>query len=86
MISIYNEIKEIEDGVADAKDNVLKNAPHTAAHVTSDEWTHPYSRQKAAYPVEWNKESKFFAICGEGSITRTVTGTLYVRVFRYLLM
>jgi glycine dehydrogenase len=64
MISIYNEIKEIEDGAADAKDNVLKNAPHTAAHVTSDEWTHPYSRQKAAYPVEWNKESKFWSFVG----------------------
>lgn len=64
MISIFSEIKEIEDGVADAKDNVLKNAPHTARHVTSDTWTHPYSRQKAAYPVEWNKESKFWSFVG----------------------
>ena len=38
-------------GKADPKDNVLKNAPHTAAAVTADEWTHPYSREQAAYPA-----------------------------------
>ena len=52
MISIREEIKEIELGLADAQDNVLKNAPHTALAVTSDEWNHKYSREKAAYPVE----------------------------------
>jgi glycine dehydrogenase len=53
MIAIRGEIDEVVTGRADAKDNVLKNAPHTAAMVTDDEWTHPYSRRKAAYPLAW---------------------------------
>jgi glycine dehydrogenase len=48
------------DGRADAKDNVLKNAPHTAQDVTSDEWTHPYSREQAAYPVASLRARKFW--------------------------
>ncbi len=64
MISIINEIKEIEDGKADKSDNVLKNAPHTALHVTSDNWNHKYGREKAAYPVPWTKESKFWSFVG----------------------
>ncbi|MBT8250605.1 MAG: aminomethyl-transferring glycine dehydrogenase, partial [Acidimicrobiia bacterium] len=53
MISIREEIREIEDGKADPVDNVLHNAPHTAAQVARDEWTHPYSRKQAAYPAPW---------------------------------
>ncbi len=60
MIAIRNEIKEIEDGIADAQDNVLKNAPHTAMHIAADEWKHPYSREKAAYPIPVVKEYKFW--------------------------
>ncbi len=60
MIAIRNEIAEIELGLADREDNVLKHAPHTSAQVTSDEWNRPYSRQKAAYPAEWLKIEKFW--------------------------
>ena len=64
MILIREEIKEIEDGKADKVDNVLKNAPHTALHIAGENWTHPYSREKAAYPYEFNKESKFWSYVG----------------------
>ncbi|MEX0967723.1 MAG: aminomethyl-transferring glycine dehydrogenase [Bacteroidia bacterium] len=64
MISIKNEIAEIEAGTADKEVNVLKNAPHTAMVVTADEWTLPYSRQKAAYPLPWLKHSKFWPSVG----------------------
>ncbi|HEY5087466.1 MAG TPA: glycine dehydrogenase (aminomethyl-transferring), partial [Gemmatimonadaceae bacterium] len=60
MISIREEIRAIETGDADRSDNVLKNAPHTLARVTTDEWTHPYSRTQAAYPTPWVRESKFW--------------------------
>jgi len=60
LISIRAEIQQVEMGVADREDNVLKNAPHTAAMVTADEWRHPYSRERAAYPAMWAKESKFW--------------------------
>ena len=60
MISIRKEIAEIEDGQADRSDNVLKNAPHTAAQVTQTEWVHEYSREKAAFPVPWVRERKYW--------------------------
>ncbi|MCU7493725.1 MAG: glycine dehydrogenase (aminomethyl-transferring), partial [Ignavibacteria bacterium] len=60
LISIRNEIKEIELGQADRADNLLKNAPHTAKAVTSDEWKHAYSREKAAFPTEWTLANKFW--------------------------
>ncbi|MEO7157676.1 MAG: aminomethyl-transferring glycine dehydrogenase, partial [Vicinamibacterales bacterium] len=53
LIAIRQEIEDVVTGKADAKDNVLKNAPHTAAAVTSNEWTHPYTREQAAYPLPW---------------------------------
>jgi glycine dehydrogenase len=64
MISIRREIAEVERGVADPRDNVLKNAPHTAEMVSADAWTHPYSREKAAYPAPWLRERKFWTHCG----------------------
>ena len=64
MNAIYAEIKEVEEGAADGEDNVLKNAPHTALEVGSDEWKHPYSRQKAAWPLEWLKNNKFWVPVG----------------------
>jgi len=64
MISIRAEIREVELGLADAADNVLKNAPHTAAHVVSDAWAHPYGREKAAYPAPWLREAKFWPSVG----------------------
>ena len=60
LIGIYKEIKEIEDGHADKKDNVLKNAPHTLAVITSDGWKHPYTRSKAAYPLDGLRQNKFW--------------------------
>jgi glycine dehydrogenase len=60
LIEIKNEIGEVESGKADKENNVLKNAPHTAAVVTADVWDLPYSRQKAAYPLHFVKESKFW--------------------------
>ncbi len=60
MISIRKEITEIEDGQADRSDNVLKNAPHTAAQVTQTEWIHGYSREKAAFPAPWVRERKYW--------------------------
>ncbi len=64
MIAIKEEIQEIEDGKADAVDNVLKNAPHTAMHIATNEWKHPYSREKAAYPIPGVKEYKFWPAVG----------------------
>jgi glycine dehydrogenase len=60
MISIRDEIREIEEGSSDRKDNVLKNSPHTLGRVTADEWTHSYSRQKAAFPAAWTRDNKFW--------------------------
>jgi glycine dehydrogenase len=64
LISIKKEIDEIELGIADKTDNVLKNAPHTAESVISDEWNHAYTRQKAVYPLEWIKHNKFWPAVG----------------------
>ncbi|HVA98538.1 MAG TPA: aminomethyl-transferring glycine dehydrogenase [Bacteroidia bacterium] len=60
MISIKKEIDEIISGKADKEDNVLKNAPHTSKSVITDDWKHPYSRNKAVFPLEWVKENKFW--------------------------
>ncbi len=60
LIEIRNEIREVEEGKADKENNVLKHAPHTAAVVTSDTWNRPYSRQKAAYPLPFVREAKFW--------------------------
>lgn len=60
LIEIRKEIKEIEEGKADKEQNVLKNAPHTAALALSDDWEMPYSRQKAVYPLPYVKENKFW--------------------------
>ncbi len=60
MKSIFAEIKEVETGVADKEDNVLKNAPHPDYVVVTDTWNHPYSREKAAYPLPYIRENKFW--------------------------
>ncbi len=64
LFAIREEIREIEEGKADQKDNVLKNAPHTAEEVISDNWSHSYSREKAAYPLPWVKKHKFWPSVG----------------------
>ncbi len=60
MKNIRKEILEIENGTAHKDDNVLKNAPHPAYAVVANDWTHPYGREKAAYPLEWIRENKFW--------------------------
>ncbi len=60
MIQIREEIKEIENGIADKTNNVLKNAPHTSSLVTADEWTFPYNRAKAAFPLTYLQDNKFW--------------------------
>ena len=64
LLSIRLEIDDVVSGRADAKDNVLKNAPHTAAQVTANTWSHPYSREQAAYPLPWVKANKFWPSVG----------------------
>jgi glycine dehydrogenase len=60
MISIRKEIAEVEDGVVDAQNNVLKHAPHTQRTMISDSWDRPYSREKAAFPIAELKFNKFW--------------------------
>ena len=64
MISIRNEIAEIESGNADVEDNVLKNAPHTAESIIVGDWNHPYSREKAVFPLHWVRDQKFWPSVG----------------------
>jgi glycine dehydrogenase len=65
MISIKMELEDIKSGKADKVDNVLKNAPHTAAEVTGNEWSHAYDRQKAAFPLAWIGNNKFWPTVGK---------------------
>jgi glycine dehydrogenase len=60
MLAIREEIREIELGMADRQDNVLKRAPHTARQVTADVWDRPYPRERAAFPAPWTREYKFW--------------------------
>jgi glycine dehydrogenase len=64
LIAIRGEIQAVIDGAAHPKDNVLKNAPHTAAAVASDDWSHPYSREQAAYPLPYVRANKFWPAVG----------------------
>ena len=59
LLSIHAEIQEIIDNKADKTNNVLKNAPHTQDIICADEWTYPYSRQKAAFPLDYIKDQNF---------------------------
>jgi glycine dehydrogenase len=60
LISIRKEIEEVEQGLADRVENVLKNAPHTAQVVLSDQWNKPYGREKAAFPATFVRRAKFW--------------------------
>ena len=64
MIAIHAEILAVESGALDPKENPLKHAPHTAQAVVSDAWTRPYSREQAAFPAPWTRESKFWPAVG----------------------
>lgn len=61
MIQIRREITAIEEGQADPEDNVLSNAPHTAAMLLADEWSHPYKRSEAAYPHSVTADRKYWS-------------------------
>ncbi|WP_206930543.1 aminomethyl-transferring glycine dehydrogenase [Roseococcus thiosulfatophilus] len=60
MIAIRAEIRAVEQGRMDRADNPLKNAPHTAAEVMATSWTHPYSREQAAFPLPWVRAAKYW--------------------------
>ncbi len=64
LISIRTEIRAIEQGKLDRKNNPLKNAPHTMAAVISSTWDRPYTREQAAFPAPWTKEHKFWPHVG----------------------
>ena len=64
LIAIRAEIRAIESGASDRVDNPLKHAPHTAAAVIADTWTHKYTREQAAYPAPWTRERKFWPSVG----------------------
>jgi len=64
MIAIREEIREIELGIMDRRDNPLKHAPHTVAVVTADDWEHAYGRERAAWPAEWLRQRKFWPFVG----------------------
>ena len=61
--TIVAECKAIQNGDFDAEDNPVKMAPHTAEEVCSDNWAHPYSREQAAYPLQWIRDNKFWPFC-----------------------
>lgn len=60
MKSIKAECEDIKAGRADSVDNLIKMAPHTAEEVCGNEWKHPYTREQAAYPLEWIRDNKFW--------------------------
>jgi glycine dehydrogenase len=64
MIAIRAEIEDVITGKVDSQDNVLKNAPHTAAVVTATEWRHPYTREQAAFPLPFVRERKYWPPVG----------------------
>ncbi|RYZ70096.1 MAG: glycine dehydrogenase (aminomethyl-transferring), partial [Proteobacteria bacterium] len=64
MISIREEIKAVEAGKFDIKDNPLVNSPHTAESLMKSEWNHKYTREQAAYPVKWLRENKYWPVVG----------------------
>jgi glycine dehydrogenase len=64
LIAIRGELRDIEEGRLDATDNPLKNAPHPASEVLSEDWSHAYTREQAAYPAPWSREQKFWPYVG----------------------
>jgi len=61
---IRREIDEVASGRLDKENNPLKNAPHTALMATADQWTHPYTREQACYPVASLKKNKYWCPVG----------------------
>jgi glycine dehydrogenase len=64
MTAIHAEMQAVESARVDRQNNLLKNAPHTAAMVAADNWGRPYSREQAAFPARWLREHKFWPPVG----------------------
>jgi glycine dehydrogenase len=64
MLAIHGEIQDIIEGRLDRADNPLKHAPHTAAAVAADAWPHSYGRERAAYPLAWVRDRKYWPPVG----------------------
>jgi glycine dehydrogenase len=64
MIGVHGEMQAVANGEADKLDNPLKNAPHTSLVVCGDEWKRGYSRETAAFPASWTRQSKFWPAVG----------------------
>ncbi|MCE1198036.1 MAG: aminomethyl-transferring glycine dehydrogenase, partial [Marinilabiliales bacterium] len=64
LVTIFEEIREVQEGIADPEDNVLKNSPHTPDVLTANDWNHQYSREKACYPLGWLRDNKFWVPVG----------------------
>jgi glycine dehydrogenase len=64
MKSVWGEIQDIKDGKADRNDNLLRNSPHTVMVVAANDWNHKYDRQKAAFPLKWVIDNKFWPSVG----------------------
>ncbi len=64
MIAIHAEMQAVESGAFDKTNNPLKQAPHTADMIAVENWSRPYSREQAAFPVASLKEFKFWPACG----------------------
>tara|TARA_Y100000588_G_scaffold354701_1_gene409208 strand:- start:404 stop:3301 length:2898 start_codon:yes stop_codon:yes gene_type:complete len=60
MIEIRKEISEVENGLVDKLENILKNAPHTSRDISTENWIYPYTREKAVFPLPWVKENKYW--------------------------
>ena len=60
LIAIREEAREVERGALDRQDNPLKNAPHTASDMAADAWPHPYSRERAVFPLPWVRRNKYW--------------------------
>jgi glycine dehydrogenase len=64
MIAIRGEIADVESGKSDGEDNPLRNAPHSSQSITAEQWTHPYSREQAFFPIPHVREDKFWPPVG----------------------
>ena len=64
LLSIREEIRAVEEGKADRKDNPLKNAPHTQHVICADKWTYSYPRELAAFPLPYTRNNKFWPAVG----------------------
>jgi len=64
LTMIRQEIKDIETGKSDKKNNLLKNSPHTLKAITAEKWDRPYTRQQAAFPATWTREKKYWPTVG----------------------